>query len=412
MVATSETSTNTLRRAQTASEIPVLDKGNPPTNGVLWKDSLYTFLYQMASIHLLQPDWSQQATTDEALEVDDDPLRMLAAKKAKDAAQLVKAEGNAKSSSSSSAEDETKVPDLGADTASPVVLHGWTECFFICPITEKVENVDARLLRRICFDRVLASIRANHAYLLAGVNRGDLARLVEAVTQIVDGQDAARVYAVVSALVKIKKVGMSAADFVAKVSGWRLVLAESSFAFDERLVREAVLQSLASDQLYAIEVAFARKQLTMSTDQILSSVLDKSRSVEAGAGKKGLAGFVAAKSDRHTPNPCFNFRDNGECKYGEQCRFSHAEAGASRKAAKAGGARASRKGCFECGGPHSIADCKIFEDRKENEATLKAELAEARAMAAAVAPPAASMAALSLPGPNATTLSSIWGDSC
>ena len=266
MVATSETSTNTLRRAQTASEIPVLDKGNPPANGVHWKDSLFTFLYQMASIHLLQKDWSLQATTDEALKVDDDPLRMLAAKKAKDAAQLVKAEGDVKSSSSSSAEDETKVPDLGVDTASPAVLHGWTEAFFIDPITEEVENVDARLLRRICFDRVLASIRANHAYLLAGVNRGDLARLVEAVTQIVDGQDAARVYAVVSALVKIKKVGMSAADFVAKVSGWRLVLAESSFAFDERLVREAVLQSLASDLLYAIEVAFARKQVTMSTN--------------------------------------------------------------------------------------------------------------------------------------------------
>ena len=145
-------------------------------------------------------------------------------------------------------------------------------------------------------------------------------------------------------------------------------------------------------------------------------MLDKSRSAEAGTNKKGLAGLVAAKSDRQTLNPCFNFRDNGECKYGEQCRFSHAGAGASRKAAKAGGgvpaARASRKGCFECGGPHSIADCKIFEDRKENEATLKAELAEARAMAAAVAPPAASMATISFPGPNATTVSSIWGDNC
>ena len=55
MVANQETSTNALRRAQTASAIPELDKGNPPANGVYWKDSIFTFLYQMTHISLVMP---------------------------------------------------------------------------------------------------------------------------------------------------------------------------------------------------------------------------------------------------------------------------------------------------------------------------------------------------------------------
>ena len=411
-----ENSGNALRRLQTASAIPELEKGNPPANGVLWKDTLYTFLYQMACIHLLQLDWSLLATPGEAMEAVDDPRTKLPEKRRREAvAKSVKEEnGTKKASSSSSSEDETKAS--GPELVETPLLAPWSEAFFIDPLTDVVENIDARLLRSVCFDRVMASIRANHAYLLTGVDRGDLARLVMAVTRVIDGHDAARVYAAVCNLVQIKKVGMSAAEFVAKISGWRLVVSESGFEFDERLIREAVLQSLDSDLLYAIEVALARKQDNMSLDQIIASVLEKSRSVEDSASTKTLSG-LAVKADKQNPqNPCFNMRDYGKCRYGDECRFSHVGTGAPKKAAKTGGdvpaTRTQRKGCFECGGPHSISECKIFEDRKENEATLKAELAEARAMVAAVAPPSASMATISLPGPNAATMSSLWGDDC
>jgi hypothetical protein len=375
------------------------------------------FVHQMGAQHLLKPDWSTLASASASLSVLDDKVSQLAAKRA---AAAVKKE--VKEVKEEQIEDDDEVVDMKSNLdvkkkvkAPPIAIQSWEERFYMDPLTEMVEAAEERLLRRICCERIMSSTDQHHGYLMADVERGDLASFMMATARVIDGHDAARVLAAVVGLVTLKKTkGMSAAEFVMKQANYRQVITAYGFQFDSRLVREALLQGMAHDDSYAIETSLARKDEHVPVDVVISTMLVKSRSIEkTGGGPSGLTGLAAAAGavKPKQTGVCFNMRDEGKCRFGDRCRFGHDVAGAAKNTKKTSAPRAPG-GCYECGEAHSIADCKIFADRKETEAALKAELAEARALVAAIDQPAAigSMAKINFPKPDASTASSVWGN--
>jgi hypothetical protein len=247
--------------------------------------------------------------------------------------------------------------------------------------------------------------------------RGDLCALSNAVLKIVEGQDDSRALSAVTAMVTLrKKKDMPMADFVAFFASQRHVLVSSGIPFDLRLQRESLLVSLTTDGRYEVEVSLARRDVTMSVDAIIDSVLVKSRAVELLATKNvgGLFGMAADATSPKSKALCFSMRDKGSCRFGDKCRFSHGGAATKPRTEQPGAGKAARgsRKCFECDGDHSISECKIFADRKTLELTLKAELAEAKAMVTSVEGTAAAVGglALSFPAPPSGAMASmVWG---
>ena len=419
------------QRQRSVTSIPVLEKGNPPANAGFWKKSAFNHLYQMAASHYLKAAFNQVASANKVEAVSDDPETQLAAKlRADRKAKMVKMEkvkmenveakdeaaGVGESTNDVDGELDQEISDLMMGSSSVGAGQGAeTQTFFIDPLTDEVERRGKRLTRRMVWDALTNSTMQHHPYLMSGVVSGDIASFVKVVLRVVEGQDDSRVMAAVTAMVNLKKrKDMAMAEFVAKFSSYRHVISSSNVVFDVRLQREALLVCLGFDERYAIEVSLARRDDTMTTDQVIDSVLIKSRSVEVvGVRNAGLTGMSVDAGSTKSKSPCFNMRDNGVCKFGANCRYSHATSGQARTAKKASDSRARvpKTGCFECGEAHSITDCEIFSNRKANEAELKAELAAAKAMAVTVgcAQGTAPMSTISLHGPVADMASAVWG---
>ena len=86
------------------------------------------------------------------------------------------------------------------------------------------------MLRRLTFDRVKSSVMTHHGYLLAGVEHGNVYKLMAAAASVIDGHDSSRVLA---AIAQVRTMTM--AEFVYRVSCFREVIATSAFQFDVRL---------------------------------------------------------------------------------------------------------------------------------------------------------------------------------
>jgi hypothetical protein len=406
-----------------AVEIPVLAKGHPPTNGVAWKRAIVKYLQQADAEHLVKADWSVQATALARSRVVDDKMTQLAAKREAEAkAAEGQQEGPEKDNKVKKEADDDgdlvpKMKDLRKGATLTDSLRQWGTCFYMDPLTDEVETARERLLRRIVCEKIMASTDEHHAYLMTGLDRGDLAGFMEAAAVVIDGHDASRILAAMAGLINLKKKNMKASEFVAKAATYRQVIASSDFKVEE-IIREAVLQALATDQQYAIEVSLARNN-KMPLDVMLNTVMVKSSSVEVGgggAGNSGLKGLAAAVDIPRRPKPvCFNMRDEGKCQFGDKCKFSHDLKNATKNnAANIRKNTPAFTGCYECGEAHSISECKVHADRKETEAALKAELAEAKALVAKVEHSAVgSMAKINFPEDDEktarSTAESVWG---
>ena len=423
-----------LQRLQTATVVPALDKGNPPPNGTAWRAAATTFLAQMAGGHLVNDNWSVRANPNQAMLVEDDPVVQLMAKRAA-AARAQKAPALSSWTPGKdrlSMMEVLKEEDLAGGAveglpgpAQRVVAEGAPVTlatglvFYLDPLTDLVEAKDARLLRSMCWDRLVASIAANHAHLRAGVQHGDVARLMEKVGVVIDGQDAARVLAALRSLVtcsKTKSVPMG--QFTQLVASCRQVLAASPMvSIADKLVREAVLVALDGDDAYSIEASMARMDPGTNTDTLLDIVLTRSRVVERAKGGQTAFGMAAVVGSGPAKEPggkgqCYIFRDQGKCRFGDKCRFSH---GVVTEEGKRHRGKPTGK-CYECGGDHSITDCKLFMERKEADKSLKAKLATAEALVATLRPAAApggavvgTMARLNCPPPHPVFAAAVWG---
>lgn len=423
------------QRFQIAQPIPDLGQGNPPSNGVSWLRSCMIFIRQMGGMHFLNPEWSVEASEEASENVGDDKVKRLMAMRRKERRAVKKEPKHVDAAPKNEHKDQPagelpRVPDGDSDSEGAgfaprrrtlgdvrgtALLASAGKCgerFYMDPLTGLVEAAPDL----IC-EKIMSTTDANHGYLIAGIGSGDLASFMIAAAKIIEGHEDGRVMTAVRGIATLRKEPkMKMAEFVARAATYRKIVTTSGFGFDSRLIREAFIQSLACDPQYAMEVSFARNDDKVTVDDIVRSVLLKSRSVEASGANSGLTGLmteIPRPSPRPSPKPklaaCYNMRDFGECRFGDRCKYTHQDTG-DLGAAKKPRQRESDGGCYECGKAHSISKCKEFADRKATQAALKLELAEAKALMATVDAPVGSVATIKFPKPDAATALAVWGN--
>ena len=202
-----------------------------------------------------------------------------------------------------------------------------------------------------------SSVAVNYPSILSGVVHGNIAATVRVVFALIFGSSEQSVMAALSALTLLKKPpSMLWDEFAAEVTRLRQALSEVQ---DERLKVGArviplfVLQALDADPRLSVELAFLRRLgPDVTVDRIMSDVQIKM--LQLGAP---VAGNVAAVTQR--AKVCYNYRDKGACKFGDNCRFEHAGAGGGKSKRQPKGV------CYECGSSkHGIQSCPVFKSRK------------------------------------------------
>ena len=167
------------------------------------------------------------------------------------------------------------------------------------------------------------------------------------------------------------------------------------------------ITALAGDPDYSYVVEEMRKLEKaggVSIEEIISAVNTRSGELKVlpGGGIKGIgaggaqvnSGDDEEKDDdgrRHHQKklPCYNWRDKGKCKFGDDCKFSHDQKIKGKGPGKDGKERKDRRNkgkCIECGSDqHGFSDCKERKQRMETAKKVEDQTAVLTANMASVA---------------------------
>jgi hypothetical protein len=381
-------------------KVVVLDAGSHPKNIHEMLGAGMLMLQVLDGEHFLESDWSvvserrpKQSKTE-----------LLRLKKVNDAEELskLKKEDAEQHSVESEKKDGIDLPlsqvgqSIGSSSAGATV-------YYRDPLenTDVCESGNERAIRVTGWTWYVDALR-NHAGIVNAVRPYDIHALVKMVKVSCIGEDSVRVLNNIRDMVKLSKLpGQPFAPFCSEVTR---LMAEMGRVTDDRykigpgVLPAFVLRAIEDDEAYQVDVAFLRRQ-GANLDKIIHDLSQKAVTVESGVAKvTGLQvslGKGAGYGSGVSKGPCYNWRDNGACKFGEACRFSHAGASSVVPKASSTAPAASRAACLECGSNrHGYRDCdrRKMRQKDQKEAVeglraelkaLKAELVEVRAAPAA-----------------------------
>ena len=405
--------------------IVVLEAGIPPSNIKQWKYGAADMLSREDAEHLAYAEFNQISKS--GVQSDDrvSQLRdkMRAKKAAHDTLEAAKLQAAITSSTSiqdvlnsvSSTVTVKKEPGLGPagvlDGASPGAgtnynRLGGSQLFstgvtFMDPVTDKAEDSSSRVKRYLCWSKLAPSL-ANHAHVIEGVVRGDIATLVYNVMVLGEHAGVSGVLKAVASIVSLRKTTDTPwSAIVQAVSAARATMAqctEPELCIHDRLVTEYLLRALDSDPRYAVEVALIRRDVP-ALATVLATLSTAAASIEASQVPTSSAN-LATRPSGTTPGKrgqCYRWRDTGSCKFGSSCSYSHTGPVKPRDPRKP---KEPRGACLECGAKdHGISKCPQYISRKKAYDTATAHLA-ARVSAPQPVPVTAPVAATpALPSP-------------
>ena len=341
--------------AALVSKLPavvVLDKSKGvPTNGIAWRDSVARTMSMLDCTHLSYAEFNVQA------------VGSLGAGKL----ALLRKKISEVSSSSSGVKLEPGVfAPLAASSLDMSVeataVHFKEAPMFNDPLSGDFEDKSERYKRLVMFDRLKQSC-VGYPLLLSQSVTGDIAAALKLIMSLIFGTSEQSVIKAMVALGSLAKPpSHSWESFTAEVLGISQALdgaQDSRLHLGSRILPLFVLRALDADPRLSVEVALLRRiGPDVTTERIINDIGVKM--MQLGPVSAPIVGAVGAVAKR----PCFKFRDQGACQFGDKCRFSH-----DRKAGKPKTASSSTRGaCYECGSTqHGIQSCPDFKRRKDAE---------------------------------------------
>ena len=371
----------------------VLEEGRFPVNIHLWHSKVKSVLQVLEADYLLMMDWSVVS----ANRPKESRVAKLLAKKALDsaAAQAAKPADEAKAGVTVKVEPgyvAEHTVGAGAGSASEAV-------YYRDPMKDgDVPEPAVDRKRRVLASTWLADSLVHHPDLVSAVRQHDVAALVMMVMTTCASKDGVRVLTNIFEMTSLKKLPGEPwsvlCSTVTRLHSEMGQVKDERFKVGSGILPAFLLRALDNDEDYKVEVALLRRQEDVTVEDIVRAASIKSVVAEAGGVQPGgrLTGLGAAPFNRSTTatGVCYGWRDNGKCRFGEKCKFSHQSGGAPKPAPKTSG------GCLECGSlSHGFQDCgrraerlkKASDERTAMVAQMTALKAQVAAMGQADAGP-------------------------
>ena len=349
--------------------VEVLEAGQSPANLKVWHGKGQSALHALGVEHLLMLDWAKVSSSVPV----QSKVALLLAKKRRQAAAALEAGEDVPKLESKYVGTYVERHTVGEGDASSNVVH------FQDPLEEGdvPESAGDRSKRMIAWTWYCDSLK-HHPEVVAVVTCGDIANLVMMVMSKCVGEESVKIITNIFDMTSLKKKpgepwSVMCAELVRLHSEMSQV-EDPRYMIGPGVLPAFALRGLDFDDAYKVNVELLRRDKEVTVERIVQDISVKAVAVEAAntvtssVAIKGLTASAHVGKDKGDGRGagkggggrgvCFLWRDKGTCRFGEDCRYSHAPS--------------TRDACHECGSKdHGVHRCPRKKAREEA-ASIKA----------------------------------------
>jgi len=299
-------------------------------------------------------------------------------------------------------EPDLVVGDIGFVTTDPLAVNALDDVYYLNPVTDECEDTKRRTSRIVAWTWLVTCL-VNHKHLLESVTQYAISRLLSLLklSFCTGGAQVALKSVRDMCSMELGSQGWSGlCPKIATIAAAQARVTDVNYKLPPALLPAFILSALDEDGRYAIVVSDLRKEEANGKLLTVEGVVAAVSKTAVHAGTDGIRASAAAvrpnrkhgNHDGRVPDglelgQCFNWFEDGKCRFGERCRFSHdADAPRAREDPRKR-PRQRGQGCLECGDKsHGFSACPVRAQRaiddKAQDAAIAANVATIASMKA------------------------------